>query len=60
MVKNPPANPGAAGDAGSISGEDPLEQGMAVYSSILAWRILRTDKPGGLQKVANGEAKSGT
>ena len=51
---------GAAGDAGSISGEDPLEQGMAVYSNILAWRILRTDKPGGLQKVANGEAKSGT
>ena len=51
---------GAAGDAGSIPGEDPLERGMATYSSILAWRILWTDEPGGLQKVANGEAKSRT
>ena len=28
--------------------EDPLEKGMASYSSILAWRILWTEKPGGL------------
>ena len=30
-----------AGDPGSISGhrEDPLEEGMAIHSSILAWRI---------------------
>ena len=28
--------------------EDPLEKGVASYSSILAWRILWTEKPGGL------------
>ena len=28
--------------------EDPLEEGMATHSSILAWRIPWTDKPGGL------------
>ena len=29
--------------------EDPLEGGMATHSSILAWRIPRTEEPGGLQ-----------
>ena len=29
--------------------EDPLEEQMATHSSILAWRIPRTEKPGGLQ-----------
>ena len=29
--------------------EDPLEEGMATHSSILAWRIPWTEKPGGLQ-----------
>ena len=29
--------------------EDPLEKGMATHSSILAWRILWTEEPGGLQ-----------
>ena len=28
--------------------EDPLEKGMATYSSILAWRIPWKDEPGGL------------
>ena len=28
--------------------EDPLEKGMATHSSILAWRIPRTEEPGGL------------
>ena len=28
--------------------EDPLEKGMATYSSVLAWRILRTEEPGEL------------
>ena len=28
--------------------EDPLEEGMATYSSILAWRIPWTEEPGGL------------
>ena len=29
-------------------GEDPLEEGMAAHSSILAWKIPRTEEPGGL------------
>ena len=28
--------------------EDPLEKGMAIHSSILAWRIPWTEEPGGL------------
>ena len=37
------------GDADSILGqEDPLVKGMETHSSILAWRILWTEEPGGL------------
>ena len=32
----------------SLGWEDPLEQGMATHSSILAWRIPWTEEPGGL------------
>ena len=50
VVKNPPANAGHARDAGSIPGlENPLEEGMATHSSILAWRIPWTEEPGGLE-----------
>ena len=31
--------------------EDPLEEGMGTYSSILAWRIQWTEEPGGLQSI---------
>ena len=31
--------------------EDPLEKGMATYSSILSWRIPWTEESGGLQSV---------
>ena len=31
--------------------EDPLEKGMAIHSSILAWRIPWTEEPGWLQSV---------
>ena len=31
--------------------EDPLEKGMATHSSILAWRILWREEPGGLQSM---------
>ena len=31
--------------------EDPLEKGMITHSSILAWRIPWTEKPGGLQSM---------
>ena len=33
----------------SLGQEDPLEKGMATHSSILAWRIPRTEEPSGLQ-----------
>ena len=32
----------------SLGGEDPLEEGMATHSSILAWRIPWREEPGGL------------
>ena len=35
----------------SLGQEDPLEVEMATHSSILAWRIPRTEKPGGLQPM---------
>ena len=31
--------------------EEPLEKAMATHSSISAWRIPRTEKPGGLQSM---------
>ena len=36
--------------------EDPLEKGMATHSSILAWRIPRTEDPGGLQSMGCKES----
>ena len=33
----------------SVGREDPLEEGMATHSRVLAWRIPWTEKPGGLQ-----------
>ena len=35
----------------SLGQEDPLEKGMAPHSSILAWRITRTEEPAGLQSM---------
>ena len=35
----------------SLDLEDPLEEGMTTYSSILAWRIQWAEKPGGLQSM---------
>ena len=37
--------------AGNLGQEDRLKKGMATYSSILAWRIPRTEEPGGLQSM---------
>ena len=49
-VKNLSANAGDLRDVGLIPGsKDPLEQGMATHSSILAWRIPWTEESGGLQ-----------
>ena len=36
--------------------EDPLEKGMATHSSVLAWRILWTEKTGGLQSMGHKES----
>ena len=33
--------------------EDPLEEEMATYSSILSWRIPWTEEPGGLQSTGS-------
>ena len=35
----------------SLGWEDPLKEGMATHSSILAWRIPWTQEPGGLLSV---------
>ena len=37
----------------SLGREDPLEKEMATHSSILAWRIPRTEEPGGLQSMGS-------
>ena len=37
----------------SLGWEDPLEEGMAAHSSILAWRIPWTEEPGGLQSIVS-------
>ena len=37
----------------SLGQEDPLEKGMAIYFSILAWRIPWTEKPGSLQSTGS-------
>ena len=48
----------SADNVGDQGQEDPLEEGMATHSSVLAWRIPRTEEPGGLQSM--GVAKSQT
>ena len=49
VVRNLPAG---SGDVGSIpSREDPLEKAVAAHSSVLAWRNLWTEEPGGLQSM---------
>ena len=49
MIKDPPAMREAW--VRFLGWEDPLENGMATHSSILAWRIPRTEEPGGLQSM---------
>ena len=53
MVKNLPANAGDVRVGHFLGREDALEEGMATHSSILAWRIPWTEKPGGLQSVGS-------
>ena len=56
MVKNPPAIQETW--VQFLGQEDPLKKGMAIHSSILAWRIPWTEEPGGLQSM--GVAKNYT
>ena len=51
MVKNSPAMQET--QVQSLGQEDPLKKGMATHSSILAWRIPETEKPGGLQSMGS-------
>ena len=52
VVKNPPAIQEPQDMlVPSLGWEDPLEEGMATHSNILAWRIPRTEELGGLQSI---------
>ena len=37
----------------SLAREDLLEQAIATHSSIVAWRIPRTEEPGGLRSIGS-------
>ena len=50
-VKNPPAMWEMR--LRSLGWEDPLEEGIATHSSILAWEILWTEEPGVLQSMGS-------
>jgi len=51
MIKNHPALQEI--HTGSPGWEDPLEEGTATHSRILAWRIPRTEEPGGLLSMGS-------
>ena len=51
MVKNLPATQETWVQA--LDRENPLEEGMATLSSILAWRIPQTEEPGGPQSMGS-------
>ena len=48
-VKNLPSMPETL--VRNLGQEDPLEKGLATHNSILAWKILGTEEPGGLQSM---------
>ena len=56
MVKNMPAM--WETQVSSLNWEDPLEKGMAIHSSILAWRIPWTNEPSRPQTIVHGMVKS--
>ena len=55
VAKNPPDSAGYVRNASSIPGSErsPGGDGMESRSSILAWRIQRTEEPGGLQSMGS-------
>ena len=50
-VKHPSAMQESQGQ--TLGREDPLEKEVATHSSILAWRIPRTEEPGRLQSMGS-------
>ena len=53
-VKNPPAMHETQETLVQFLGqEDPLEEGISTRSSILAWRMLWKEEPGGLQSIGS-------
>ena len=56
LVKRPPALQET--QVLSLGQEDPLKKGMAIHSSILAWRIPRTEEPGGLQSMGSQRVRA--
>ena len=57
MVKNLPAMQKAR--IWPLGWEEPLENGMATHSRILAWRILWTEEPGGLKSMGSQKSLTG-
>ena len=56
VVEYLPANAEDSRDMGWIPGsEDPLEQEMAIHSSILAWKVSWTEEPDGLLSMGRKE-----
>ena len=55
VVENPPANARDIRErwVQSLGQDDPVEKGMVTSSSILAWEIPGTEKPGGLQSTGS-------
>ena len=54
VVMNPPAmQETEETQVQSLGQVDPLEEAMAIHSTILTWRIPWTEEPGGLQSIAS-------
>ena len=53
LVKNAPGNAETEDGGLILGGEDPLQEEMAIHSSILAWKIPWTEEPGGLQSIGS-------
>ena len=52
QVKNPPSMwETQEMQVSSLGWEDPLEGEMATHSSMLTWKVLQTEEPGGLQPI---------
>ena len=58
VVRNPPTNAGDIRQThfGSLGQGDALEESMATHSSILGWRIPRTEEPGGYRPRSHKES----